>query len=504
MVGFLSVIKELNARFTELMRLNYVSTLLGWDQQVNMPKSEGATMGRSEQIALIEAISHRKLISKKTGELIKKAENQPNLNLIDSAILREAKRKYDKAIKIPIELVTEIAKTASLGHQAWEKSREKSDFSIFQPYLEKMVNLQRKYAERLDIGPTLYDSLTDIYEPEAKSEWISNIFKEIKPKLVKILNKLESSDLNKPNQEILKRKYDPEKQWKLSMEIIKKLDFDFKKGRQDKSVHPFTASVSSMDTRITTRIWEKYLPACLFGSIHECGHALYEMGFMEEIHDTFLADGSSLGIHESQSRLWENIVGRSKEFWNYWYPTLQKYFPENLKNYPEHEFYRSINAVKPSFIRVEADEVTYGLHIILRFEIEKELINNNLRVSELPELWNTKMEELLNIIPPNDAQGVLQDVHWSGGAFGYFPTYTLGNLYASQIYVNALKKNPDLPDDFKNGNFNNLLNYLRENIHQYGRIYRPLDLIKRVTGEELNSNYFIKYLETKFYPIYGI
>lgn len=500
----MSVINELKDRFTELMRLNYVSTLLGWDQQVNMPKSKGASMGRSEQIALIEAISHKKLISKKTSELLKRAENQPNLNLIDSALLREAKRKYDKAVKVPIELVTEIAKTGSLGHQTWEKAREKSDFSIFKPYLEKMVNLQREYAEKLDVGPTLYDSLIDKYEPEAKSEWLLKIFKELKQKLVKILNKLESSDSNKPNQEVLKKNYDPERQWKLSMEIIKKLNFDFKKGRQDKSVHPFTASVSSMDTRITTRIWENYLPACLFGSIHECGHALYEMGFMEEIHDTFLADGSSLGIHESQSRLWENIVGRSKEFWNYWYIILQKYFPENLKNYSEYEFYRSINVVQPSLIRVEADEVTYGLHIILRFEIEKELINNDLNISELPELWNAKMEELLNIVPPNDAQGVLQDVHWSGGAFGYFPTYTLGNLYASQIYVDALKKNPEIPEDFKSGNFSKLLTYLRENIHQYGRIYRPLDLIKRVTGETLNPNYFIKYLEQKFYPIYGV
>jgi carboxypeptidase Taq len=501
-----SVIKELRERFTELMRLHYISTLLGWDQQVLLPKSEGAAKGRSEQIALIEAIMHKKLISSKTGELIKRAENEKNLNLIDSALLREAKRKYDKAIKIPLELVTEIAKTASLGQQVWEKARAKSDFSMFKPYLEKMVKLQREYAEKIDIGPTLYDSLIDIYEPEAKSDWISKLFKELKTKLMKIIYKIESSDSDIPNQEILKKYYNPDKQWNLSMEIIKKLNFDFNRGRQDKSVHPFTASISSMDTRITTRIWEDFLPACLFGTIHECGHALYEMGFKEELHDTFLADGSSLGFHESQSRLWENIVGRSKEFWSYWYPIAQKFFPENLKNYPEYEFYRSINVVQPSFIRVEADEVTYGLHIILRFELEKLLINNNdeLKISELPNIWNSKMQELLDITPPDDAKGILQDVHWSTGAFGYFPTYTLGNLYASQIYNHILKKNPELPKDFKKGNFSTLLNYLRENIHQYGRIYKPLDLIKRVTGENLNPNYFIEYLETKFYPIYGI
>jgi carboxypeptidase Taq len=223
---------------------------------------------------------------------------------------------------------------------------------------------------------------------------------------------------------------------------------------------------------------------------------------MEEIHDTFLADGSSLGIHESQSRLWENIVSRSKEFWNFWYPILQKYFPENLKNFPENQFYQSINVVKPSLIRVEADEVTYGLHIILRFELEKELINDNIDISELPELWNTKMNELLGVIPPNDAKGVLQDIHWSIGAFGYFPTYTLGNLYASQIFKKAIETHTNLYEDFKNGNFSNLLEFLRENVHQYGRIYQPLELIEKITGETLNPSYFIEYLRKKFYSIY--
>ena len=228
------------------------------------------------------------------------------------------------------------------------------------------------------------------------------------------------------------------------------------------------------------------------------------MGFKDALNNTFLADGCSLGIHESQSRLWENIVGRSKQFWSYWYPILKKYFPENLRDYSEYDFYRSINVVKPSFIRVEADEITYGLHIILRFEIEKELINNNLNASETPQIWNDKMEELLGIVPSNDAEGVLQDIHWSGGGFGYFPTYTLGNLYASQIYTSALKKYPNLSEDFKIGNYSNLLTYLRQNLHQYGRIYKPLDMLKKITGEDLNPDYFIYYLEKKFYPIYNV
>ncbi|GAH88620.1 unnamed protein product, partial [marine sediment metagenome] len=243
----------------------------------------------------------------------------------------------------------------------------------------------------------------------AKSDWVLKIFNDLKPHLIRIIKKLDSSS-NKPNQEILKKFYDPEKQWDFSVEVLKKLNYSFEFGRQDKSTHPFTTSLSSTDTRITTRIWENFLPACLFGTIHECGHALYEMGFDNEIHDTILADGTSLGIHESQSRLWENMVGRSREFWRYWYPILQKYFPENLKNFPEEEFYRSINSVQPSLIRVEADEVTYSLHIILRYEIEKDLIGENILVSELPQIWNDKMETLLGIIPPDDAKGVLQDV----------------------------------------------------------------------------------------------
>ena len=499
----MTAIDDLKDRFAGLIRLNYITNLLGWDQQVYIPPSVDSTKGRAEQIALIQAISHKKLVSKKTGDLIKNVEKVPDLNLFDSALLREAKRKYEKAVKIPIELVTEIAKTASLGHQAWEKAKSKSNFEIFKPYLEKMVLLQREYAERINIGPTLYDSLLDIYEPGATSDWISKIFQNLKIKITNILKKINISS-DKPDQSILRKKYDSEKQWNFSIEILKALKFDFNMGRQDKSVHPFTTSISFRDTRITTRILENFLPTCIFGTIHECGHALYEMGFKDNLNDTYLADGSSLGIHESQSRLWENIVGRSKEFWSYWYPILKKYFPENLKDYSKEEFYRSINVVKPSFIRVEADEITYGLHIILRYEIEKELINNNFNISETPQLWNEKMKELLGIVPSNDAEGVLQDVHWAGGGFGYFPTYTLGNLYASQIYIYALKEHPNLPEEFKMGNYTNLLTYLRENLHQYGRIYKPLDLLKKITGEHLNPDYFIDYLEKKFYPIYKI
>lgn len=494
-------IKKLREHFTEIVRLKYIAYLLGWDMQVYMPP--GASQGRGEQIALLEGIIHEKLVSDKTAEIIKKAEGLSNPSLIDVAMLREARREYDRAVRVPNELVKEIAKTTTIGHKTWEKARAKNDFKMFKPVLEKLVSLKQQESDKIDIGPTRYDTMLDEFEPGAKSDWILKIFNDLKSHLIRIIKKLDSSS-DKPNQEILKKFYDPEKQWDFSVEVLKKLNYSFEFGRQDKSTHPFTTSLSSTDTRITTRIWEKFLPACLFGTIHECGHALYEMGFKKEIHDTILAEGTSSGIHESQSRLWENIVGRSREFWKYWYPILKKYFPENLKNFPEEEFYRSINSVQPSLIRVEADEVTYSLHIILRYEIEKKLIGEDILASELPQIWNRKMEELLGIKPSDDANGVLQDVHWSGGGFGYFPTYALGNLYGAQIYSKVLEKQPNLPEEFEKGHFSTLLSYLRENIHQYGKIYEPRDLLKKVTGEDLDSKYFIDYLEKKFYPIYKI
>ncbi len=496
----MNAMKELWEYFNEIMQLNYIGALLGWDQQVNMPK--GSVKGRADQMAFMQNMIHSRVKSDKTRKLIKEAEKLDGLSEMDLAMIREAKREYEHATKIPDELVSEIAKTSSLAHVEWEKAREKSDFSIFKPYLEKIIKLRKEFAEKLDTGPTLYSTLLDLFEPGATYDWILKIFNGLRPKLVKIVEKLNSVS-DKPNQSILKKHYDLEKQWQLSLDIIKKLNFDFNTGRQDKATHPFTTSLSSIDTRITTRIRDDYLPDCLFSTIHECGHALYQMGFKEEIHGTLLAEGCSMGMHESQSRMWENVVGRSKEFWTYWYPIFQKTFPENLKDYPMEDFHRSINVVQPSFIRVDADEVTYGLHIILRFELEKMIIEENLQVSELPELWNAKMEDLLGIRPPNDALGILQDVHWTSG-FGYFPSYSLGNLYAAQIYNQAIKNNPSLPQDYEKGEFSNLLKYLQENIHQYGLIYRAPDLIKKITGEDLNPEYFIEYVEEKYYPIYGI
>jgi len=494
-------IEELKKEFSEITRLNHIRSLLGWDEQVNLPP--GSFGGRAEQSALMSKIVHGRLISDKIGNLIKECEKLDNLDLIDAAFIREAKRDYDQEVKLPTKLVEEISKTASLGHAKWVEARKKDDFSLFQPLLEKMIGLQIQVAEKLDTHPDPYSTLIDLYEPGATYDWITKIFSKSKQDLNKIIKKLNTST-DKPDFSILTQKWDVNKQWNFSIEVIKGLNYDFNKGRQDKSAHPFTTSLSSTDTRFTTRINENFFSTCVFGSIHECGHALYDMGFKKEIHDNILANGCSMGIHESQSRMWENIVGRSKEFWKYWYPKLEKSFPSNLKGISMEDFHRSINTVQPSLIRVDADEVTYGMHVILRFELERDIIEGKVNVSELPEIWNSKMEDLLGITPPNNADGVLQDVHWSGGAFGYFPTYFLGNLYGAQFYKKALKEHPSLPGEYEKGNYSNLLAFVRENIHQYGRIYQAKDLITRVTGEDLNPDYFIEYLEKKFYPIYRV
>jgi len=496
-----SAIKDLQDFFEEILHLSYIQALLSWDQEVNMQNYKSLE-GRSKQVALLEKLIHKRVTSEKVGQLIKEAEQLPNLNEFEKAMLREITRDYNLATKLPEKLVTEIAETSILASKDWREARAKNDFSIFEKVLEKTVELQKEKAEKLDTHPDPYSTLIDLYEPGATYDWIANIFNPIKPKLINFVKKLNSSP-DKPNDSIFSKQYDQDKQYALSVEILKKLNFDFSAGRQDIVVHPFTTTLAPMDTRITTRTTEPF-PDSITGTIHECGHAFYEMGINKEFHNTLLCSGTSFGIHESQSRMWENFVGQSKEFWIFWYPTFQKYFPENLKDYSMENFYRAINTVQPSFIRVNADEVTYGLHIILRFEIEKDLIEGKFNVKELPDIWNSNFKDLLGITPPNDTQGVLQDVHWSGGLFGYFPTYFLGNLYAAQIYSKILTEIPTLPEDFKKGEYSNLLNYLREKIHQHGKVYTATELIKRVTGEDLNSDYFLRYIEEKFKQIYRL
>ncbi|PJF39197.1 MAG: carboxypeptidase, partial [Phototrophicales bacterium] len=348
-----------------------------------------------------------------------------------------------------------------------------------------------------------YDALLDIFEPNAKSAYVAKVFSNLREELVPFAQAIfEHQD--RVSDEPLHRQFPLEQQETFGLMIARALGYDFKRGRQDKVVHPFCTSFSRNDVRITTRFYPDFLSPALFGTIHETGHALYEQGLSPELDGTFLADGVSLGVHESQSRLWENIVGRSYGFWSYFYPDAQRIFAGILDDVSLDEFYKAINAVKPSFIRVEADEVTYPLHIMLRFELELDILSGNLSLKDAPEAWNSKMQTYLGITPPNDSEGILQDVHWSSGIIGYFPTYALGTLLSAQLYEAALKDHPSIPEEIQIGKFDTLLEWMRTNIHQHGRRYMPDELIQKATGQSLTHAPYMRYLKEKYTPIYDL
>jgi carboxypeptidase Taq len=360
-----------------------------------------------------------------------------------------------------------------------------------------------RLAEVLGYEDRIYDPLLDQYEPEMKTAQVSAIFDNLKGELLPLVKAI-SESARAVDDSIIRQPYDERKQWDFGLEIIKDFGFDFTRGRQDKSVHPFTTSFSINDVRLTTRVDPNYLPTALFGTLHECGHGLYEQGVSPSLERTSLDDGASLGVHESQSRLWENLVGRSREFWSHYFPRFQAFFPDQLTGVDVETFYRAVNRVEPSFIRVEADEVTYNLHILLRFELENEMLEGKVKIAELPEAWNAKMQGYLGVIPPNAALGVLQDVHWSGGMLGYFPTYSLGNLISVQFFDKAKADIPSLPDQIAAGKFDQLLSWLRENVHRHGRKYTPAEMVKRVTGNELTAANYVAYIKSKFSDIYGL
>jgi carboxypeptidase Taq len=496
--------QELKARLGEIQDLSKAVALLGWDQQTYMPP--GGAAARAEQLATLQKTAHDWFVTDEIGELIESLNDDGaswDYDTDEASLVRVTARDYEKARKVPSRLVAEFARVSTLAFEAWTKARQQSDFSAFQPHLEKIVELNVELAERLGYEHHIYDPLLDQFEPEMKTAQVAEIFDDLKAELLPIVQAI-SQQIDVVDDSVLRKNYPGEKQWDFGVEVLKDFGFDFTRGRQDKSVHPFTTSFSINDVRLTTRIDHNYLPTALFGTLHECGHGLYEQGIGLELERTSLDDGTSLGVHESQSRLWENLVGRSREFWSHYFSRLQSFFPDQLADVGLETFYRAINRVEPSFIRVEADEVTYNLHIMLRFELENEMLEGKIKIADLPEAWNAKMKEYLGIVPPNDAQGVLQDVHWSGGMLGYFPTYALGNLISVQLFDKARAAIPSLPDQISAGSFEELLSWLRENVHQYGRKYLPDELVKRVAGSSLTATNYIAYIKAKFSEIYEI
>ena len=498
------ILKEL----LEASHLQGVEALLGWDQETYMP--EGAGAARSEQIAYITSLMHAKLVGEplknaleelidlKTGEL-----RIMTLNDMETRQLKEIWRDYRQEATLPADFVNDLAKHASVSQQAWVRARKDNDFSFFEPFLTKMVQMQKEKAGYLAVGSTAYDSLMDQFEPGMTSEKVSVLFEEIRTRLVPLIASIQEVK-HRVNGSVLTKEYDLDKQWDFGITMLDAIGFDRNNGRQDRSAHPFTTSTHPTDVRTTTRLRENDLKSALLSTLHEGGHGLYEQGLPLEEYGNPLGQAISLGIHESQSRMWENLVGLSPHFWRFAYPKLQAKFPEQLKNMDRDKFFAAMNRVRPSMIRVEADEATYNLHIMLRFEIEKMLINEDFPVAELPQLWNEKMKEYLGVSPESDTEGVLQDVHWSFGAFGYFPTYTLGNLYSVQFYTQAKKDVPGMEESFARGDYSGLLSWLRENIHSRGRGRKAEELVQELTGQPLSAQPFMDYLEAKYRKVYNL
>jgi len=497
-------LERLKERLAQVCDLAAAAAVLGWDQQVNMPA--GGNDARAYHLATVKALAHSLLVADETGQLLEEAAaetaDQP-YESDDASLVRVTRREYDKLRRVPESLIAKRARAFALAFEAWQQARAASDFAHFRPHLERVVDLSVQYAEALGYEDCLYDALLDRYEPEMKTAQVAEVFEEMKAGLIPLVQAIAERGKS-VDDGVFDQEYPEQAQWDFGMLVLRDMGFDFEHGRQDRSAHPFTTGFSPHDVRITTRILPGRFQSALFGTIHEGGHALYNQGIRIEIGRTPLFDGASYGVHESQSRLWENIVARSRDFWVHYLPRLRGFFPQQLAGVDLDTFYRAINKVKPSLIRVEADEVTYNLHIFLRFELEQELLEGRLAVADLPPAWNAKMEQYLGVAPPDDAQGVLQDIHWADGYMGYFPTYALGNLLAVQFYSQALEEMPGLPEQVARGQFGALRAWLRDNVHTHGKKFTPAELVHRVTGGEMSAAPFLAYLREKYSGIYGV
>jgi carboxypeptidase Taq len=496
-------LKKLKSLLAEIANLKAADEILGWDQLVNMPG--GAAEDRGEQIATLEKIIHAKATSDDIGKLLGELTadiKQLDPDSDDACLIRVAKRDYDKQTKVPAEFVTEMARVSTVAQSVWEKAKAQSNFELFRPYLEKLVELRRQYADFFKPWDHVYDPLLDDFEPGMKTSEVQVIFNTLRSRQVELIKEI--SQVKQVDRSFLFLDYPESGQLAFGEKVISKFGYDWNHGRQDKSAHPFTASFGLNDVRITTRFNTNYLPTAMFGTMHECGHALYELGIDKKFNRSPLADGASMAVHESQSRMWENLIGRSKPFWNHFFPILQEIFPTQLGNVDVKAFYKGVNAVEPSLIRVEADEATYNLHIMLRLELEIALMDGSLLAKDAPAAWNAKFKEYLGIVPPDDAKGILQDMHWSFGGFGYFPTYALGNLVSAQLWEKLNKDIPNLEEQVEKAQFTEILGWLRKNLHVYGAKFEPQELVKKVTGSEIIPEPYFRYLESKFKAIYNL
>lgn len=497
-------IAHLRKHLTMIADIRSAAAFLRWDQETLMPP--GGTAARAAQLGTLTRLAHEYFTSPDTGRLLEAAETEAAGLAPDSdgaALVRMTRRDYDRQTKLPSDFVADKARESSLSVQVWREARKRNDFPGFRPSLEKMVDFARRSADYLGFTEHPYDALLDLYEPDMKAREVDVIFAQLRQATVPFVRAI--ADRGRVvDDSFLRQDYPEDGQREFGLKIAEAFGYDLRRGRLDTSPHPFASGFNINDVRITTRYQRQYLPSAIFAIFHEAGHAMYEQGVDPSLDRTPLARGASLGLHESQSRMWENLVGRSRPFWEHYYPALQQQFPAQLRTVDAESFYRAVNVVRPSLIRVEADEVTYNLHIMLRFELEKALLEGSLRVEALPEAWKGKMDTYLGVTPPSDADGVMQDIHWSQGSIGYFPTYSLGNIISVQLFEAAQRAHPGLLDEFGRGRFATLLGWLREHVHRHGRKFLPREILQRTTGSELTVEPYLRYLQRKFGEIYGI
>jgi len=489
--------QQLLQRSREIALLDGAAALLSWDEETGMPRKGLAF--RAEQLAFVNGWTHRQFTAREVGDWIKACEDQGFPADSNEAInVREWRRQYDRQTKVPPDLIEEFHRASTLARDAWTDARRRSEFALFQPHLEKLLELSRRMADHWGYEEARYDALLEGHERGARTIPLRKLLAELRPAIVNVLGPARERSAG-ISARLLEGDYPMAAQQAFNREVATAIGFDFEAGRIDTTTHPFCSGLGPGDTRLTTRYNERSFVESFYGVLHEAGHGLYEQGLKPEHHGTPLGAAVSMGIHESQSRLWENHVGRTLDFWTFWHPRACEHFPA-LRKVSVEDLAAAVNRVTPSFIRVEADQVTYDLHIILRFELELRLIDGQLAVKDLPGVWNEEFEAMFGLKVPNDANGCLQDIHWSLGAFGYFPTYSLGNLNAAQLMRRAGLDHPNLASELRQGRYATLLNWLRAKVHGHGQRHSPQELMRQATAEVTNAQYHLTYLQEKFAP----
>jgi carboxypeptidase Taq len=494
---------EFKSYVRRMKQLHEAIQLIQWDMSVLIPQR--GVGQRAEVVGMLSSDLFKMAVSEQMGEYLDILTEKEALELLDPitrASVLERKKEYDRDKSIPPEKFQEYVVLTQNAENAWADAKKNNDFDSFRPYLEKIVDILRDFIEIWGYQENKYDTLIDKYEPGLTVAKLDAIFANLRVSTIDLLRRIREKP--QVNRSFLQQEFNKEDQYRLSRHILTQLGFDFRAGRLDESPHPFAVGLNPNDVRITTLYNERDLTVSLFGTIHEFGHAIYEQNISEDLIGTFLCAGTSMGIHESQSRFWENMIGRSREFWHHHFGALTDHFPAQFAGVNAEDFFKAINYVEPSLIRVDADELTYNLHIMIRYEIEKNLINGKIAVNDLPEVWGQMMEEYLGVRPKTHAEGVLQDIHWSGGSFGYFASYSLGNIYAAQL-ENAIRKEiPDYLEQVAQGDFSQMMAWLKEKVYKHGKMLTPGEIMMQATGEEINSEYLVRYLEDKFKAIYGI